>query len=148
MDSKQPLLSVIITTYSMDRLAGVFDLLSSLKGQTYPHLEVLFVGERTPELCERVRESAEQQGMANVITLFNDGEPGLSAGRNAAIPRAKGEIIAFLDDDVVAFPEWAEAVVRVSQWCAQSSPILRSGLRRCAPMLQARPAWRSICPTT
>lgn len=106
-----PLLSVIITSYAKNRLPGVFNLLESLKAQTYPHLEVLFVGEREPELCEQVKDYADQQGMRSVIVLFNDGEPGLSAGRNAAIPRAKGEIIAFLDDDVVAFPDWAEMVV-------------------------------------
>jgi GT2 family glycosyltransferase len=110
--NKKPLLSVIITTYSKDRLADVFDLLSSLGGQTYPHIEVLFVGEQTPELCQQVREHAEQQGMANVITLFNGGEPGLSAARNLALAHAKGEIIGFLDDDVLLFPEWAEETVK------------------------------------
>jgi len=93
-------------------LPDLFDLLTSLKAQTYPHIEVLFVGERTPELCEGVREYTDRQGMANVIALFNDGQPGLSAARNVAIPEARGQLIAFLDDDVVAFPDWAEAMVR------------------------------------
>jgi hypothetical protein len=106
-----PLLSVIITSYAKNRLPDVFDLLESLKAQTYGHIEIVFVGEREPELCEQVKDYADQQGMRSVIVLFNDGEPGLSAGRNVAIPRAKGEIIAFLDDDVVAFPDWAEMVV-------------------------------------
>jgi len=109
---QQPLLSTIITTFSESRLPDVFDLLASLKEQTYPHIEVLFVGERTPELCGRVREYADQRNMRNVAILFNDGDPGLSAARNVAIPEAKGELIAFLDDDVVAFPDWAEALVR------------------------------------
>jgi len=108
----RPFLSVIVTSYSEDRLPDLFDLLASVKDQTYPHIEMLFVAERTPELSERIREYAERLEMHNVTTLFNDGEPGLSAGRNVAIPRAKGEIIAFLDDDVVAFPDWAEAMVR------------------------------------
>lgn len=112
MASQQPLLSVIITTFSMSRLPDLFDLLASLKAQTYPRIEIQFVGERTPELCERVREHARQQGMANVVVLFNEGRPGLSAARNVAIPEAKGELIAFLDDDVVAFPDWAEEMVR------------------------------------
>lgn len=112
MAEARPLLSVIVTSYSKHRLPDVFDLLGSLKAQTYPHLEVLFVGERTPQLCQRVREYAERQGMANVIALLNDGEPGLSAARNVAIPQAKGELVAFVDDDVVSFPDWAEAVVR------------------------------------
>lgn len=112
MAEARPFLSVIVTSYSKDRLPDVFDLLESLKAQTCRHIEVLFVGEREPELCVLVRAHAAQLGMANVITLFNDGEPGLSAARNVAVPKAKGGLIAFLDDDVVAFPEWAEAVVR------------------------------------
>jgi len=107
----RPFLSVIVTSYSKDRLPDVFDLLESLKAQTCRHIEVLFVGEREPELCVLVRAHAAQLDMANVITLFNDGEPGLSAARNVAIPKANGELIAFLDDDVVAFPDWAEALV-------------------------------------
>lgn len=110
-----PLLSVIVTTYSRDRLGDVFDLLESLKAQTYPYIDVIFVGEREPDLCEQVREYAQQQGMPNVITLFNDGEPGLSAARNVAVREARGELIAFLDDDVVAFPDWAEAMVSAFQ---------------------------------
>ena len=112
MVSNQPHLSVIITTYSKDRLCDVFHLLSSLKGQTYPYLEVLFVGERDPELGKLVRVHAEQQGMDNLTTLFNDGEPGLSAARNLALPHANGEIIGFVDDDVVLFSDWAEETVK------------------------------------
>jgi glycosyltransferase involved in cell wall biosynthesis len=50
--------------------------------------------------------------MANIITLFNDGEPGLSAARNLGIEEAKGEIIGFVDDDVLLSPDWAKEMVR------------------------------------
>lgn len=109
----KPLLSVIVTTYDEGRLADVFSLFESLKAQTYPHVEVVFVGERTPSLGERVRAHADALGMTNVKVLFNDGAPGLSPARNVGILNAHGEMIAFLDDDVVAFPTWAEALVRV-----------------------------------
>ena len=44
--------------------------------------------------------------------LFNNGEPGLSEARNVGIKEAKGDIVAFVDDDVVLFPEWAEEMVK------------------------------------
>ena len=108
-----PLLSVVITGYTKSRLPDVFDLLESLKAQTYRHIEIVFVGERKPELCERVREYADQHGVANVTVLFNDGEPGVAVARSMAVPKSNGEIIAFVDDDVVAFPDWAEAIMDV-----------------------------------
>jgi GT2 family glycosyltransferase len=110
-----PLLSVVVTTYTRERLSDVLGLLDSLKVQTYPHLEVLFVGEREPDLCREVNDYAIRNGMGNVKVLFNDGKPGLSTARNVAIPRARGELIALVDDDVVMVPEWAEEVVRAFQ---------------------------------
>jgi glucosyl-dolichyl phosphate glucuronosyltransferase len=106
-----PVLSVIITSYAKNRLPGVFNLLESLKAQTYEHIEIVFVGEREPELCEQVKDYADQQGMRSVIVLFNDGQPGLSAARNRGIEHASGDIVGFVDDDVMLFPEWAEAMV-------------------------------------
>ena len=111
MTDSGPLLSVIITSYTENRLPDVFDLLESLKAQTYGHIEIIFVGEREPELCERVKDYAGQQDMTSFTVLFNDGEPGLSAARNVGIEQAQGDIIAFVDDDVIVSHDWAEGVV-------------------------------------
>jgi GT2 family glycosyltransferase len=49
--------------------------------------------------------------MANVTSVFNDGPSGLSPARNLGVRHAGGDIIAFLDDDAIAFPDWAEQIV-------------------------------------
>ena len=107
-----PLLSVVVTSYTTDRLADIYELLDSVAGQDYVNMETVFVAERSLELMERVREYADYRAIPNVQVVFNDGAPGLSAARNVGIGQAKGDIIAFVDDDVVLFPDWAQEMVK------------------------------------
>jgi GT2 family glycosyltransferase len=120
-----PLVSVIVTTYAEDRLKDVEQVLDSLQAQTYPNLEIIFVGENTRDLCDHVISYARKRGITNLRTVFNDGAPGLSPARNRGIERAGGGIIAFLDDDAVAFPDWAEEIVNCL--ASDDGPIAATG---------------------
>lgn len=104
-------LSIVVTSYTTDRLQDIYELLDSIQGQTYPNLEVVFVAERSQELRERVASYVEQRSLVNAKTVFNGGPSGLSASRNVGAREATGDIIAFADDDVVLFPDWAEQMV-------------------------------------
>jgi GT2 family glycosyltransferase len=107
-----PLLSIVVTSYTTERLDDIFELLDSVKGQSYPRCEVVFVAERSEELRERVVCHLKQRSMANAKVVFNDGARGLSASRNVGVREASGDIIAFADDDVVLFPDWAEEMIK------------------------------------
>ena len=109
--ANQPLLFVIVTSYTTGRLRDIYELLDSIEAQTYPNLETIFVAERSVELLNKVRSYASEKDALNLKVIFNDGETGLSAARNLGIKEAKGNIIAFVDDDVVLFPDWAEEMV-------------------------------------
>ncbi|MCL0041190.1 glycosyltransferase [Dehalococcoidia bacterium] len=137
-ESSQPLLSIIITSYTTERLGDIYELLNSIKAQSYPDIETIFIAERSPELYERVKEYGEEIFRDPVETgrdsveikspnldeaqpisknlpfnvLFNYSELGASAARNLGIKQAKGDIIAFVDDDVVLFPDWAEEMIK------------------------------------
>lgn len=113
--NEEPLISVIITSYSMERLRDVLELLDSIKGQTYSNIETIFVAERDVELSARVNSYVKEKAIPNVKVIFNDGEPGACAARNLGILEAKGNIVSFIDDDAVAFPEWAEEMVKAYQ---------------------------------
>ncbi len=105
-----PLISVVFTTYTLDRLPDVEELLESLQRQSYPNLELIFVAERQPELAGRVKAFARQRGIQNLKVVFNDGEAGLSPARNLGVQHARGDIIAFIDDDAIPFPDWAHNI--------------------------------------
>ncbi len=107
----KPLLSVIVTSYTDERLKDTFELLDSMKMQTYPQIEFIFVIERSKDLLNQIKSYIQQKTIPNTRVLFNDGEPGLSAARNVGIKEANGDIIAFVDDDVVLYQNWAEEMV-------------------------------------
>jgi len=111
MNQSQPLLTIIITSYTTERLKDIYELLDSIKSQTYPYIEAIFIAEHSRELYERVREYGNKIGL-NFRILWNNGKSGLSAARNLGIKYASGDIIAFVDDDTLLFPNWAEEMIK------------------------------------
>lgn len=105
-------MSVIITSYALDRWADLECALDSLRNQTYRNLEIIVVTEGPRELSDRVRSYTDGHLMENVIVIVNDGSRGLSPARNLGIRHARGEIIGFIDDDAIAGSDWAARIVR------------------------------------
>lgn len=103
-------ISVIITTYAIARLGNVLELLDSLAAQTYPAIEVIVVTEASVELRDGIADRLRERNRNNFRQLSNDGPRGASAARNVGIKAAKGDIIAFVDDDTLVPPEWVAAI--------------------------------------
>jgi len=85
-----PLISIIIPTYNEEKLLP--KLLRSIKKQTYRNKEVIVADAKSKD---KTREVAEKLG-AKVI---EGGE--VARGRNNGAKKAKGDILLFLDADVV-----------------------------------------------
>ena len=108
----QPLLSIVVTSYTMGRFKDICGLLDSIKVQTYPNIEIILVAERSQELVEKIGMYVTEKSILNLKVLFNEREQGLSPARNLGIKYASGDIVSFVDDDVVLFPNWAEEMVK------------------------------------
>ncbi|EAU54526.1 glycosyltransferase family 2 protein [Mariprofundus ferrooxydans] len=108
--SSTELISVIISTYKGGELLQ--RAIDSLAGQTDRGFETIVVNDCSPcETTNAVCRRFEEQGVARVIWRAKNG--GLSAGRNAGIKAAKGEIVAMLDEDD-EFPQTAIADIRAA----------------------------------
>jgi glycosyltransferase involved in cell wall biosynthesis len=107
-----PLFSIVITSYTMDRLKDILDLLDSIKAQTYHNIETILIVERSTELLNRLKQYVAEKAIPQAKVVFNHGERGLSAARNLGVAQASGKIVAFIDDDAFPFSDWAEQIVK------------------------------------
>jgi glycosyltransferase involved in cell wall biosynthesis len=106
MTSRLPDLTVAICTH--DRPALLARALASVVAQSPAPAEVLVVDNAPSD--GRTRELVERQ-FPGVRYLLQP-VPGLDFARNLALAEAVGQVVAFLDDDAVAAPGWAEALCR------------------------------------
>jgi glycosyltransferase involved in cell wall biosynthesis len=106
------LLSIIITSYTTERVDDIQELLDSIKSQSYSNIEVIYVVEKSKELYTSIIKYAQKKAIPKVFILFNDGEQGLSGARNKGVKSAKGNVLAFVDDDTVLYPNWAEEIMK------------------------------------
>lgn len=109
-------ISVVIPTYN--RPAELRACLASIMRQTVPVAEVLVV-DNSDRGREAVRQVVEQ--MAGVLAsagmalryVPNPGRNSLTTAKNLGIDLARGEIISFLDDDVVLDERYYEEILAV-----------------------------------
>jgi glycosyltransferase involved in cell wall biosynthesis len=103
MPGPGPATSVVVSTYDEKRWEDLVACLHSLDEQSAPLLETLVVVDHNPDMLEKARTAFPQ---ATVIP--NGGPRGLAGARNSGIAAARGEIVAFIDDDARAEEHWLE----------------------------------------
>jgi glycosyltransferase involved in cell wall biosynthesis len=103
--------SVVVCTYSMGRFGPFCEAVESVRNQTYDDLEIVLVIDGNETVFERVRE--EFGDREDVVLHCNDQNQGISYSRTKGAELAAGEIVAFIDDDATAEPDWIERLVEV-----------------------------------
>ena len=93
--------SVVICAYTEKRWDGILAAVDSVRRQRHPAAETILVIDHNPVLQERLAAV-----LPDVVVTANQGDQGLSGGRNTGIALASGDVVAFLDDDAVADPAW------------------------------------------
>jgi glycosyltransferase involved in cell wall biosynthesis len=105
-----PLVSVVVPTYR--RRALLREAVRSALAQDWPTLELLVVGDHDPEI-EAIAAEFRDEVRVRVIDLDRNHGSGGAVPRNTGIALARGEIIAYLDDDNTWAPDHLSSVVPV-----------------------------------
>jgi glucosyl-dolichyl phosphate glucuronosyltransferase len=125
--------SVIICCYTEERLQDIREAVASVQAQTQRPEEIILAVDNNRALYERLREE-----FAGEVTLvLNDSSRGLSATRNVGIAIAHGHLIAFLDDDAVAEPQWLENLIA----SFDDPQVVAAGGQTIPNWVTGRPAW-------
>ena len=103
--------SVVVCTYSLDRYDSFSETVESALAQTYEPLEVVVVVDGNDEVCERARADFGGEDAVSIHCL--DENVGISRARTVGAERASGDVVAMIDDDAVAEPDWAAKLVEV-----------------------------------
>jgi len=102
--------SVLVSTCNRcDKLRLLLDAMKT-NGSAWL-TEVLVIDNNSSDATKQV--VAEYTSSENpVFRYLLENEPGKSRALNAAIREAKGEIIAFTDDDCIPSPSWVESILK------------------------------------
>ncbi|REE98927.1 glycosyltransferase family 2 protein [Thermomonospora umbrina] len=97
-------ISVVICAYTERRWEDVHAAVASVRAQSRPPEEIVLVVDHNPDLRTRLSAS-----LPDAVVVENAEGRGLSGGKNTGVAVARGDVVAFLDDDAVAAPGWLDA---------------------------------------
>ncbi|MBS1679485.1 MAG: glycosyltransferase family 2 protein [Actinobacteria bacterium] len=96
-----PSFSVVVAAWSLDATADLETCVAALNAQTLAPREIFVVIDHNTELAAWGREH-----LTGVTVLENRGDRGIVGARNTGVEAARGELVAFTDDDAAPEPGW------------------------------------------
>lgn len=124
--------SVIVCSYTQRRWHDLLAALDSLRAQTYTADEIIVVIDHNPDLL-----GYAQEHLPGIVVIGNHAQKGLSGARNSGAMVAQGAVIAFMDDDAIADPQWIEYLII----CYTDTHVAGVGGKIEPFWLEKRPTW-------
>ena len=93
--------TVVICAYTRRRWDQLGQAVGSVRAQLTPPRRIVVVVDHNDELLARATAA-----FLDVTVVANTGPRGLSGARNTGMAHAVGDVVAFLDDDAIAEPDW------------------------------------------
>ena len=119
------LVSCVVPSFNRSKLLK--EAIESTLGQTYQHWELIIVDDKSTDDTAEI--AAAYQAKDPRVKYFLNPDKGVSSARNFGIQMARGEFIAFLDDDDINLPHRFES---------QLKAMLKSGTRFLVSGFQSR----------
>ena len=107
--SNKIILSIVIPTKNRASLLG--KVLESIKGQPADQnvYEVIVIDNGSTDQTREV--AMEYRNRFKHFKYLYDAKPGLHVGRNRGLLESRGDVVGYLDDDVILFPNWINTVL-------------------------------------
>jgi O-antigen biosynthesis protein len=99
-------ITVVICAYTERRWPQLLGAVNSVLHQELQPDQVVLVIDHNPALLQQAQAACPQ-----LTVVANIGPRGLSGARNTGVSEARGDVIAFLDDDATAEPDWLARMV-------------------------------------
>lgn len=99
--ARPDMFSVVICAHAQERFNETCAAVESVRAQSFASKEIIVVVDHNPAL-----HASLSAALPDATVVENRGERGLSGGRNTGVAIAQGSVVAFLDDDAVADPDW------------------------------------------
>ena len=125
-------ISVLICAYTTDRLEVLSQAVESVRAQETPAHEIVLAIDHSPELLAEAKRR-----WPGLLLVENVEEQGLSGARNSGVAACSGEVVAFLDDDAAAAPDW---LARLSEAYRDPAVLGAGGTVRPA-WVEGKPGW-------
>ncbi|MBN2075010.1 MAG: glycosyltransferase family 2 protein [Dehalococcoidales bacterium] len=102
------MVSVIICCYTMERLNDIVEAVESMLTQTLQPFEIIVAVDNNEELFQYLVRTR----FPDTKIILNTKARGFSQTKNLGILEAKGNIVAFIDDDAFAEKTWLEKLTK------------------------------------
>ena len=119
---QSPMVSVVVPT--VGRSPWLRQAIQSVLGQTYGNCEVVVVNDSADDFEESAHRLEWTLRCGDRLRVIHSGGVGGGAARNAGVKAARGEWIAFLDDDDEWMPEKLERQMDEALRAEEALPVL------------------------